>query len=308
MDARTPCSPNSEVNEKIGELSLTENLHEVIEGNLNLNSEIGLILPTYCEAQNIGKLIHEIEGLNLDISILVIDDSSADGTAEIVRNLQKKYNNILLFIRPKKLGLGTAITDGFKIFMSLPNPPKCAITMDADYSHNPKDIPRLVSSLKQGYSLVIGSRYCKGGCILNWGVMRLAISKIANLIASLIIGEKISDYTSGLRCYTISLIHSIIGELHSQTYEIQIETIRQAHIRNFKIREIPITFANRKKGKSKLTFNEVKQFVTYVFLKQFFRFNKGFEQTRAVSGNVYNSAFETELYLINMCRKQVLCT
>jgi dolichol-phosphate mannosyltransferase len=248
-----------------------------VEGNLKANANVGIILPTYCEAQNIGKLIHEIESLNLNVVILVIDDSSTDGTAEIVKKLQKRYNNILVFIRPKKLGLGTAITDGFKIFMSLPNPPKYIITMDADYSHNPKDIPRLVSNLKQGYSLVIGSRYCKGGCILNWSVVRLAISKVANLIASFIIGEKISDYTSGLRCYSLGLIQSIIGDLHSQTYEIQIETIRQAHIRNFKVKEIPITFINRKKGKSKLTFNEIKQFITYAFFRQFFRFNKGFK-------------------------------
>ncbi|MEM2994580.1 MAG: polyprenol monophosphomannose synthase [Candidatus Bathyarchaeia archaeon] len=243
-----------------------------VEGNLELNTQVGIILPTYCEAQNIGKLIHEIESLNLDASILVIDDSSIDGTAEIVRNLQKKYNNILLFTRPKKMGLGTAITDGFKIFMSLPNPPKYIITMDADYSHNPKDIPRLISNLRQGHSLVIGSRYCKGGCILNWSAMRLVISKSANFIASLIIGEKISDYTSGLRCYSLSLIRSIIGELHSQTYEIQIETIRQARIRNFKIKELPITFANRKKGKSKLSFNEVKQFVSYILFKAILKF------------------------------------
>jgi dolichol-phosphate mannosyltransferase len=249
-----------------------------VEGDIKINAKVGVILPTYCEAQNIGKLIHEIEFLNLDVVILVIDDSSADGTTEIVRNLQKKYNNILLFIRPKKLGLGTAITDGFRIFMSLPNPPKYIITMDADYSHSPKDIPRLISSLKQGHSLIIGSRYCKGGYILNWSVMRLAISKVANLIASLIIGEKINDYTSGLRCYSLGLIRSIIGELHSQTYEIQIETIRQAHIRNYKIKELPIIFANRKKGKSKLTFNEIKEFVTYVFFKQFFKFNRGFGQ------------------------------
>lgn len=244
---------------------------EKLEGNLELNSEIGVILPTYCEAPSIERLIHEIEGLNLDISILVIDDSSPDGTANTVRKLQKKYDNILLFVRPKKLGLGTAITDGFRIFMSLQTPPKCIITMDADYSHNPKDIPRLVSSLKGRCDLVIGSRYCKGGSTLNWSIVRLTISKIANLIASFIVGGKISDYTSGLRCYSINLIRSIIGELHSQTYEIQIETIRQAHIRNFRIIEIPIVFANRKKGKSKLTFNEMKEFVSHIFFKQFLR-------------------------------------
>jgi dolichol-phosphate mannosyltransferase len=258
-----------------------------LEGNLGLNSEIGVILPTYCEAQNIGKLIHEIEGLNLNASLLVIDDSSFDGTSDIVRKLQKKYDNILLFVRPKKLGLGTAITDGFKIFMSLQNSPKYLITMDADYSHNPKDIPRLVSNMKRGYHLVIGSRYCRGGSTLNWSIVRLAISKVANLIASFVIGEKISDYTSGLRCYSMSLVKSIIGELHSQTYEIQIETIRQAHIRNFKIKEIPITFANRKKGKSKLTFNEIKQFISYVFFRQFLSVSRSTEMEHAVMGNAY---------------------
>jgi dolichol-phosphate mannosyltransferase len=244
---------------------------EKLEGNLELTSEIGVILPTYCEAQSIEKLIHEIESLNLDISILVIDDSSPDGTANIVRRLQKKYDNILLFVRPKKLGLGTAITDGFRIFMSLQTSPKYVVTMDADYSHNPKDIPRLVFTLKGGYDLVIGSRYCKGGSTLNWNIVRLAISKIANLIASFIVEGKISDYTSGLRCYSTSLIRSIIGELHSQTYEIQIETIRQANIRKFRIKEIPIVFANRKKGKSKLTFNEIKEFISHIFFKQFLK-------------------------------------
>ncbi|MGB9683626.1 MAG: dolichyl-phosphate beta-D-mannosyltransferase [Candidatus Bathyarchaeota archaeon] len=240
-----------------------------LEGNTELNAEVGVILPTYCEAQNIEKLIEDIESLKMDASILVIDDSSDDGTAEIVRKLQKRYNNILLFTRPQKLGLGTAITDGFKIFMSLPNPPKYIVTMDADYSHNPRDIPRLVSSLKRGYCLVVGSRYCRGGYVVNWSVLRFAISKIANLIAALIVGAKISDYTSGLRCYSISLIQSIIGDLHSQTYEIQIETIRQARIRKFRVGEIPITFINRKKGKSKLTINEVKQFFSYIFKAAF---------------------------------------
>lgn len=245
-----------------------ENPQGIIEGNLDICSDIGLILPTYCEVANIGKLIEEIENLNLKIAILVIDDSSPDGTIDVVRKMQGKYGNILLFVRPKKLGLGTAITDGFKIFLSLKNPPKYIVTMDADYSHNPKDVPRLISTLQYGYDLAIGSRYCKGGSTLDWGIMRLAVSRVANLIASLVIGAKLCDYTSGMRCYSLNLIRSIIGELHSQTYEIQIETIRQAHLRKFKIREVPITFANRKKGKSKLTFNEIKQFVLHIFLKQ----------------------------------------
>jgi dolichol-phosphate mannosyltransferase len=276
-----------------------------LEGNIELNSEIGVILPTYCEAQNIGKLIHEIEGLNLNASLLIIDDSSGDGTADIVRNLKKVYDNIILYVRPKKLGLGTAITDGFKIFMSLPRPPKYLITMDADYSHNPRDIPRLVSNMKRGYDLVIGSRYCRGGSTLNWSIVRLAISKVANLIASLIIGEKINDYTSGLRCYSMSLVRNIIGELHSQTYEIQIETIRQAHIRNFKIREVPITFANRKKGKSKLTFNEIKQFVTYVFFRQFLSVSRDTEMEYSLTSDASSVVTsETETWWINCDGRQ----
>ena len=240
-----------------------ENPRGIIEGNLKVHSEIGLILPTYCEAANIGKLIEEIENLNLNISILVIDDSSPDGTIDIVRKMQKKYGNILLFVRPKKLGLGTAITDGFRIFMSLKNPPKYVITMDADYSHNPREIPKLIESMMSS-DLVVGSRYCSGGNIVNWSIIRLTISKIANLITKFRIKAKISDYTSGMRCYSMRLLRSVIKDLHSQTYEIQIETIRLAVLRGFKIKEVPITFINRKKGKSKLTLNEIRQFLSYI--------------------------------------------
>ena len=238
-----------------------------VEGNLEAGSEVGIILPTYCEAESIGKLIDEIENLDLNLSILVIDDSSPDGTAEVVRDCQKKYGNILTFVRPEKFGLGTAITDGFKIFLSLKNPPRYIATMDADYSHDPKDIPRLMAPLKNGFDLIIGSRYCKGGSAVDWSLARLAISRTANFFASRLIGETICDYTSGMRCYSSGLVSNIINDLHSETYEIQIETIRQSHLRRFKIGEVPITFVNRKKGKSKLSFNEITQFVSYIFFK-----------------------------------------
>jgi dolichol-phosphate mannosyltransferase len=238
-----------------------------IEGNLEVKSDTGIILPTYCEVANIERLILEIENLNLNVSILVIDDSSPDRTADFVRKLQQKHDNILILVRPQKSGLGTAITDGFKTFLSIRNPPKRVITMDADYSHNPKEIPRLIEPVQEGCALAIGSRYCQGGSTRNWSVVRLAVSKIANLIASLKIGVHIRDYTSGFRCYSLEAIKNIIGDLHSQTYEIQIETIRQAHLRSFKIAEVPITFINRKRGKSKLTLNEIRQFVKYAFLK-----------------------------------------
>jgi dolichol-phosphate mannosyltransferase len=235
-----------------------------VEGNLEVSSEIGIILPTYCEAANIDKLILELENSSLNVSILVIDDSSPDGTADLVRKLQGKYSNVLLLVRSKKLGLGTAITDGFRIFLSVKKPPKCIITMDADYSHNPQEIPKLLAPMQQGCDLVVGSRYCQGGGTREWSIARLLISKVANLITKLRVDAKISDYTSGMRCYSTKLVRGIISDLHSQTYEIQIETIRQANSRGFRIREVPIVFLNRKKGKSKLSINEIRDFLSYI--------------------------------------------
>jgi len=269
MNTQASIIINFEAKEPLESLSPSENLNEFIEGNINIHSEIGLILPTYCEAANIGKLIDEIENLNMNISILVIDDSSPDGTTNIVRSLQKKYNNVLLFVRPRKFGLGTAITDGFKIYLSFKNLPEYIVTMDADYSHNPKDVPRVVSAAKEGRGLAIGSRYCRGGGVINWSVLRLVISRVANLMASLLIGAGIRDYTSGLRCYSTGLVKKMVNDLHSQTYEIQIETIRQACRKGFNVREVPMIFVNRKKGKSKLTPNEIREFLSYIMKVRF---------------------------------------
>ena len=170
----------------------------------------------------------------------------------------------MVFTRPTKLGLGTAITDGFKILLSLKNTPDYVITMDADYSHDPRAIPRLLETAEKGYDLVIGSRYIKGSKIIGWHILRWLISRIANFIASAMVGLKIRDCTSGFRCYSKSYVKSVIGTLHSQTYEIQIETVKQAWTGGFKVKEIPIKFENRKKGKSKLTKAEFKGFLSYV--------------------------------------------
>jgi dolichol-phosphate mannosyltransferase len=236
-----------------------------VEGNLNINSEVGILLPTYCEAANIEKLVVELENSDFDASILVVDDSSPDGTAQIVRRLQTKFRNVLLLVRDRKLGLGTAITDGFKAFLSMKHPPKYIVTMDADYSHNPKEIPKLLVPVKKGADLVVGSRYCPGGGAVGWGVGRIFISKIANLVTRFRIEARISDYTSGMRCYSTRLVKGIINDLHSQTYEIQIETIRQANVRGYRIQDVPIIFVNRKKGKSKLSINEIRDFLSYIF-------------------------------------------
>jgi len=235
----------------------------VISNNV-LSSEIGIILPTYREAGNISKLIEDIENLKLNATILVIDDSSPDKTARIVQQEQNKYSNIMLLVRPQKSGLGTAITDGFKFFLSLKRSPKYVLTMDADYSHNPQAIPQLLSAISEAdYAIVIGSRYCKGGKIEGWPFTRKIISRTANLIAKFSLGLRLRDCTSGFRCYSTRFLKTTINNFHSHTYEIQIETIRQATLRNFKLKEIPIVFVNRKRGKSKLTWTEIQSYLTY---------------------------------------------
>jgi dolichol-phosphate mannosyltransferase len=225
---------------------------------------VAVMLPTYYEAGNIESLIREIKRLQHDALVLVIDDSSCDGTATIAERMQREYDNIRVFRRPAKLGLGTAITDGFKLILSLKNPPNYVVTMDADYSHNPQAIPRLLQTAQEGYDLVIGSRYTEGSKIVGWHVVRRLISRVANFFASTMVGLRVQDCTSGFRCYSRNYVKNVIGHLHSQTYEIQIETVKQAWIRGFKVKEIPIVFENRKKGKSKLTKAEFQGFLSYI--------------------------------------------
>lgn len=239
---------------------------------------VAVLLPTYCEAGNIESLIREIEELKLNLLVTVIDDSSPDGTAEIVKRLQKEYDNIVLLVRLEKLGLGTAITTGFRSILSLENQPKYIVTMDADYSHNPQDIPGLVQAAKSGYDLVIGSRYCNGGKIVGWSNVRWLISRIANFVASIITGMRIHDCTSGLRCYSRDYVKTVLQDLHSQTYEIQIETIKQARLLGFRLKEVPITFMNRKQGKSKLTGVEIRGFLAYVIKALVGRTNVAFDR------------------------------
>ncbi len=230
----------------------------------NEDASVAIILPTYCEAGNIENLVREIKELMAGALIVVIDDSSYDGTATIVENLQNEYVGLYLFKRPAKLGLGTAITDAFRIILSLRNTPEYIITMDADYSHSPQAIPKLLKAMDPGYSLVIGSRYTKGSKICGWHVLRWLISRIANFAASTMVGLQIRDCTSGFRCYSKNYVKDVIKYLHSQTYEIQIETVKQAWTRGFKVREVPIVFENRKKGKSKLTKTEFQGFLSYI--------------------------------------------
>jgi dolichol-phosphate mannosyltransferase len=162
------------------------------------------------------------------------------------------------------MGLGTAIRDGFELLLSQPNPPKYIVTMDADYSHSPYDIPRLLDFAKNGYDIVVGSRYCAGGSVKGWTMFRRITSMIANRMAGSLIQLQVNDFTSGFRCYSQRCVQDVLSKLHSQTYEIQIETIRQAKLHNLKVGETPILFENRKKGKSKLSLTEIVAFSKYI--------------------------------------------
>jgi dolichol-phosphate mannosyltransferase len=250
------------------QIALDVTLNQASQLKIKHQPTVAIMLPTYREAQNIGSLIRDIQKLNLNSSIIVIDDSSPDGTADIVRKLQE-YDDIILFVRPAKLGLGTAITAGFRLLLSFENPPDYIIAMDSDYSHNPKDIPRLVNSAIRGHDLVIGSRYSHGGGTEGWPFARQLISHVANLMATMMVGGRIQDCTSGFRCYSIDYVRDVISNLHSQTYEIQIETVKQAWVRRFAVSEVPIVFSNRKRGKSKLSKGEVKGFLGYVIRTKF---------------------------------------
>jgi len=225
---------------------------------------VAVLLPTYCEAENIESLIRKIEDLNLDLTITVIDDSSPDGTANIARKLQEEFGNVNIVSRPEKLGLGTAITTGFRYMLKQKKQPDYIIAMDADYSHNPQDIPRLVNTAKKGCDLVIGSRYIQHGKVVGWNFRRKLVSRLANVVAGVVTRARLHDCTSGFRCYSKRYVRVVLSSLHSQTYEIQIETVKQATLNDFMIKEIPITFVNRKRGKSKLTAAEAYAFSTYI--------------------------------------------
>jgi dolichol-phosphate mannosyltransferase len=142
--------------------------------------------------------------------------------------------------------------------------------MDADYSHNPQDLPQLLSTMTQDdCGIVIGSRYVEGGKIAGWPFSRKIISKTANFVAKASLGLKLKDCTSGYRCYSTKFLQEAIGNLHSQTYEIQIETVRQAALRRFRVKETPVLFVNRKQGKSKLTWTEIKSYISYTLKASF---------------------------------------
>ena len=220
-------------------------------------SKICIVLPTYNEVANLPKLIGEIESILTkdELKIVVVDDNSPDGTSEIAEKLNTQYGNIIVHRRPGKLGIGSAILDGMKIALSFPDT-QLIVTMDADFSHDPKYIPRLLSAAEK-VDFVQGSRYIKGGKIIGWSRFRRLESFAANTLCNLLLRTHIKEHTTYFRVYSRRCADAIVKNALSKKFEFAIESILIAKDHNFTIKEVPITFINRAYGKSKLKISDV---------------------------------------------------
>ena len=208
------------------------------------------ISPTYNEKKNISELINRISKLPLEVDLLIVDDNSPDGTADIVKDIMIQNKNTHILEREKKLGLGTAYCEGFQ--WALDRGYDLIVQIDADLSHNPDDILRLVEMSKSS-DLVIGSRYIGGVNVINWPMHRLLLSYFANLYANSLIRFPIKDSTGGFKCLHRKVLESIdLKTINSQGYSFQIEMNFLAWVKGFKIQEIPIVFTDRTVGESKM--------------------------------------------------------
>ncbi|MCF3107159.1 polyprenol monophosphomannose synthase [Niabella sp. CC-SYL272] len=212
-----------------------------------------VIIPTYNEKENVARIIKAVMDLEGDFHVLIVDDGSPDGTADIVRVLQEPYNGrLFLEERRGKLGLGTAYIHGFK--WSLERGYQFVFEMDADFSHNPKDLVRLYQACVEGADLAIGSRYVKGGGIVNWPADRVFISKGGSLYTRIITWMPVKDPTAGFMCYTAKVLRAInFDNISFVGYAFQIEMKYATWKLGFKIKEVPIIFQDRTEGQSKMS-------------------------------------------------------
>ena len=212
-----------------------------------------VIIPTYNERENIENIIRKVFSLDGGYDILTIDDGSPDGTAAIVKRLQQEFPERLHMIeRPGKLGLGTAYITGFK--WSIDKGYDYTFEMDADFSQNPEDLPRLYQACKDGADLAIGSRYCDGISVINWPIGRIIVSYYASVYVRTILGMEVYDCTAGFKCYSNKVLRTIdLDKVEMKGYGFQIEMKYTTYKLGFKITEVPIIFVNRKAGTSKMS-------------------------------------------------------
>jgi dolichol-phosphate mannosyltransferase len=222
-----------------------------------------VIIPTYNEIHNIQLLIPQLLESYPGLDILIVDDNSPDGTADHVLKLSENNSRIKLIKREAKLGLGTAYVAGFKFMLA--NGYDCAMQMDADFSHDPKELKKFLENIQE-FDLVIGSRYIYGVRVINWPIQRLLLSYFANIYSRIITGMPVKDGTGGFKCFRRSVLESInLDNIKSNGYSFQIEMNFKAWQRGFKIIEIPITFVDRVQGTSKMSKKIVREAILMVW-------------------------------------------
>lgn len=228
-----------------------------------------IVIPTYNESENISSIIPEIHKYLPETHILVVDDNSPDGTGKIVAEMKDKDERIHLLERPGKMGLGTAYCDGFRY--ALKNDYDAIFEMDADFSHNPKELPNFLKEIENGNDLVIGSRYITGVNVVNWPLSRLILSYGASFYTRIITGMPIKDATAGFKCFRASFLRKInLDTIKSNGYGFQIEMNYRFWKLGAKIKEISIIFIDRRSGVSKMNKKIVYEAIFLVWKLKFF--------------------------------------
>lgn len=212
-----------------------------------------VIIPTYNEKENIDRMVRTVFSLPADFHLLIVDDGSPDGTADIVKGLMKEFEGKLhIEERSGKLGLGTAYIHGFK--WGLSKSYQYFFEMDCDFSHSPQDLIRLYEAAKSGADVAIGSRYVKGGKVDNWPMGRILMSYFASVYVRLVLWMNVMDTTAGFKCYRRAVLESIaLDDVQFIGYAFQIEMKYRAWKKKFKLVEVPITFTDRIAGASKMS-------------------------------------------------------
>ena len=229
-----------------------------------------VVIPTYNERENIAAMIGALRSLSEPVDILVVDDNSPDGTAEVVKALIASEDGIYLLQRPGKQGLGNAYKAGFAF--ALQHGWSYIVQMDADFSHDPTDVSRLLSSCRLGSDITIGSRYVKGGRIAGWPLKRWLLSRCANLTAQIMLRSNIKDVTAGFKCFRREALEKIdLSKVASEGYVFQVEVNHRAKLEKLSIKQIPICFSDRRQGVSKMGKDEAvggfKQLIVLLGLK-----------------------------------------
>lgn len=227
-----------------------------------------VIIPTYNEKENIEKIVRCVFSLEPAFDVLIIEDHSPDGTAAIVKDLQREFPQLHLIERKGKLGLGTAYITGFK--WALERGYDYVFEMDADFSHNPHDLIRLYEACTQGEDMAVGSRYVTGISVVNWPMSRVLLSYFASKYVQIITGMKVRDATAGFVCYTRKVLETInLDQIRFKGYAFQIEMKFTAHALGFKIEEVPIIFTDRTLGISKMGKGIIKEAIFGVISMKF---------------------------------------